>query len=144
MSAHTKCLFLGSQKLWSDRGRQSQGQPKVHSGGQFNSPFVCLVSIIQNRVCVRKPHIGWKARYLFSNFDRPYYIKHLFSAPFFLSLQTIVEMTDGGVDYSFDCTGNVNVMRSALECCHKVLTFHYFVLYWDQFRGQSQFAAFKF
>lgn len=33
--------------------------------------------------------------------------------------EVIVELTDGGVDYSFDCTGNVNVMRSALECCHK-------------------------
>ena len=31
----------------------------------------------------------------------------------------IVEMTDGGVDYSFECIGNTEVMRSALECCHK-------------------------
>ena len=31
----------------------------------------------------------------------------------------IVDMTDGGVDYSFECVGNVEVMRSALECCHK-------------------------
>lgn len=31
----------------------------------------------------------------------------------------IVEMTNGGVDYSFECIGNVNVMRAALECCHK-------------------------
>jgi S-(hydroxymethyl)glutathione dehydrogenase/alcohol dehydrogenase len=31
----------------------------------------------------------------------------------------IVEMTGGGVDYSFECIGNVNVMRQALECCHK-------------------------
>lgn len=31
----------------------------------------------------------------------------------------IVEMTDGGVDYSFECIGNVQVMRQALECCHK-------------------------
>ena len=31
----------------------------------------------------------------------------------------IVDMTDGGVDYSFECIGNVNLMRSALECCHK-------------------------
>ncbi|HEX4975614.1 MAG TPA: S-(hydroxymethyl)glutathione dehydrogenase/class III alcohol dehydrogenase [Pseudomonadales bacterium] len=31
----------------------------------------------------------------------------------------IVELTEGGVDYSFECIGNVNVMRSALECCHK-------------------------
>ena len=33
--------------------------------------------------------------------------------------EVLVEMTDGGVDYSFDCTGNVKVMRAALECCHK-------------------------
>ena len=31
----------------------------------------------------------------------------------------IVDMTDGGVDYSFECIGNVEVMRQALECCHK-------------------------
>ncbi|MGA9574818.1 MAG: S-(hydroxymethyl)glutathione dehydrogenase/class III alcohol dehydrogenase [Lysobacterales bacterium] len=31
----------------------------------------------------------------------------------------IVELTDGGVDYSFECIGNTKVMRSALECCHK-------------------------
>ncbi|MEJ2680438.1 MAG: S-(hydroxymethyl)glutathione dehydrogenase/class III alcohol dehydrogenase [Gammaproteobacteria bacterium] len=33
--------------------------------------------------------------------------------------EVIVDLTDGGVDYSFECIGNVNVMRSALECCHK-------------------------
>jgi S-(hydroxymethyl)glutathione dehydrogenase/alcohol dehydrogenase len=33
--------------------------------------------------------------------------------------EVIVEMTDGGVDYSFECIGNVEVMRAALECCHK-------------------------
>ena len=33
--------------------------------------------------------------------------------------EVIVEMTDGGVDFSFECIGNTNVMRSALECCHK-------------------------
>jgi S-(hydroxymethyl)glutathione dehydrogenase / alcohol dehydrogenase len=31
----------------------------------------------------------------------------------------IVQMTGGGVDYSFECIGNVKVMRDALECCHK-------------------------
>ncbi|THH01884.1 hypothetical protein EW026_g914 [Hermanssonia centrifuga] len=31
----------------------------------------------------------------------------------------LVEITDGGLDYTFDCTGNVHVMRSALEACHK-------------------------
>ncbi len=33
--------------------------------------------------------------------------------------EVIVELTDGGVDYSFECIGNVDIMRSALECCHK-------------------------
>ena len=33
--------------------------------------------------------------------------------------QVIVDMTHGGVDYSFECIGNVTVMRAALECCHK-------------------------
>ncbi|KAI4122165.1 MAG: hypothetical protein LQ338_005973 [Usnochroma carphineum] len=33
--------------------------------------------------------------------------------------ETLVEMTDGGCDYTFDCTGNVGVMRAALEACHK-------------------------
>ncbi|MGH6658416.1 MAG: zinc-binding dehydrogenase, partial [Sphingomicrobium sp.] len=31
----------------------------------------------------------------------------------------IVELTDGGADYSFDATGNTEVMRTALECCHR-------------------------
>lgn len=31
----------------------------------------------------------------------------------------LVEMTDGGCDFTFDCTGNVTVMRQALEACHK-------------------------
>ncbi|MBY0422862.1 MAG: S-(hydroxymethyl)glutathione dehydrogenase/class III alcohol dehydrogenase [Parvularculaceae bacterium] len=31
----------------------------------------------------------------------------------------IVEITGGGADYSFDCTGNTDVMRQALECCHR-------------------------
>ncbi len=33
--------------------------------------------------------------------------------------EVIVELTGGGVDYSFDCTGNTQLMRAALECCHK-------------------------
>ena len=35
------------------------------------------------------------------------------------TVQAVVDMTDGGVDYSFECIGNVDVMRQALECCHK-------------------------
>ena len=33
--------------------------------------------------------------------------------------QVIVDLTNGGVDYSFECIGNVEVMRAALECCHR-------------------------
>jgi Zn-dependent alcohol dehydrogenase len=46
-----------------------------------------------------------------------------FVNPTKLGKQTIqdklIEMTDGGCDYTFDCTGNVQVMRAALEACHK-------------------------
>ncbi|MBA3792279.1 MAG: zinc-binding dehydrogenase, partial [Rubrobacter sp.] len=31
----------------------------------------------------------------------------------------LVDITDGGADYSFECIGNVNVMRQALECAHR-------------------------
>ncbi|KAH9290724.1 hypothetical protein KI387_034841, partial [Taxus chinensis] len=33
--------------------------------------------------------------------------------------QVLVDMTNGGVDYKFECIGNVSIMRAALECCHK-------------------------
>lgn len=33
--------------------------------------------------------------------------------------QVVIDMTDGGVDFSFECIGNTQVMRAALECCHK-------------------------
>jgi S-(hydroxymethyl)glutathione dehydrogenase/alcohol dehydrogenase len=34
-------------------------------------------------------------------------------------VDAIVQLTDGGADYSFECIGNVKVMRQALECTHK-------------------------
>jgi S-(hydroxymethyl)glutathione dehydrogenase/alcohol dehydrogenase len=34
-------------------------------------------------------------------------------------VQYLVAITDGGADYTFDCTGNVQVMRTALETCHR-------------------------
>ncbi|MBA8877461.1 S-(hydroxymethyl)glutathione dehydrogenase/class III alcohol dehydrogenase [Phyllobacterium myrsinacearum] len=34
-------------------------------------------------------------------------------------VQAIQDLTDGGADFSFDATGNTNVMRQALECCHR-------------------------
>ena len=34
-------------------------------------------------------------------------------------VQAIIDLTGGGADFSFDATGNVNVMRQALECCHR-------------------------
>jgi S-(hydroxymethyl)glutathione dehydrogenase/alcohol dehydrogenase len=33
--------------------------------------------------------------------------------------QVLVGMTEWGVDYSFECVGNTQLMRSALECCHR-------------------------
>ena len=33
--------------------------------------------------------------------------------------EAIIDLTNGGVDYSFECIGNVETMREALECCHK-------------------------
>ena len=33
--------------------------------------------------------------------------------------EVLVELTNGGVDYSFECVGNTTLMRAALECCHK-------------------------
>ncbi|MGD1944191.1 MAG: S-(hydroxymethyl)glutathione dehydrogenase/class III alcohol dehydrogenase [Leptolyngbyaceae cyanobacterium] len=33
--------------------------------------------------------------------------------------EVLVDLTDGGADYSFECVGNVELMRAALECCHK-------------------------
>ena len=34
-------------------------------------------------------------------------------------VEAIIDLTKGGVDFSFECIGNVNTMRQALECCHK-------------------------
>ena len=34
-------------------------------------------------------------------------------------IDQVLALTDGGADYSFDCTGNTEVMRTALECCHR-------------------------
>tara|TARA_R110002096_G_scaffold257381_1_gene451030 strand:- start:388509 stop:389612 length:1104 start_codon:yes stop_codon:yes gene_type:complete len=34
-------------------------------------------------------------------------------------MEAIMDLTNGGADYSFECIGNVNTMRLALECCHK-------------------------
>jgi S-(hydroxymethyl)glutathione dehydrogenase/alcohol dehydrogenase len=34
-------------------------------------------------------------------------------------VDAIIQLTDGGADYSFECVGNTTLMRQALECCHK-------------------------
>lgn len=33
--------------------------------------------------------------------------------------EVLIDLTNGGVDYSFECVGNTSLMRAALECCHK-------------------------
>ena len=35
------------------------------------------------------------------------------------TIAAVLALTDGGADYTFDCTGNTEVMRTALECCHR-------------------------
>ena len=42
--------------------------------------------------------------------------------------EVIVDMTDGGVDFSFECIGNVQLMRAALECCHKAVSYTHLTL----------------
>jgi S-(hydroxymethyl)glutathione dehydrogenase/alcohol dehydrogenase len=46
----------------------------------------------------------------------------------------LVELTGGGADYSFECIGNTDVMRTALECCHKGLGRVDY--YWRRWRWQ--------
>ena len=40
--------------------------------------------------------------------------------------QVLVELTDGGLDYTFECIGRVQTMRAALEACHKVRQFYHY------------------
>ena len=53
----------------------------------------------------------WGRRFGMTHFVNPKEIKDV--------VAHIVELTGGGADYSFDCTGNTTVMRQALECCHR-------------------------
>ena len=53
----------------------------------------------------------WGEKFGMTHFINPKETKDVVAA--------IVELTDGGADYSFDCTGNTDVMRQALECCHR-------------------------
>jgi S-(hydroxymethyl)glutathione dehydrogenase/alcohol dehydrogenase len=43
--------------------------------------------------------------------------------------EKLIEMTDGGCDYTFDATGNVSVMRTALEACHKGYVYSLFSIF---------------
>jgi S-(hydroxymethyl)glutathione dehydrogenase/alcohol dehydrogenase len=50
-------------------------------------------------------------RFGMTHFVNPNEVEHV--------VDRIVELTDGGADYSFECIGNTQTMRQALECCHK-------------------------
>lgn len=56
---------------------------------------------------------AWAERFGATDFVNPYKLKGISLT------DKLVEMTDGGYDYTFDCTGNVSVMRVALEATHK-------------------------
>ena len=54
---------------------------------------------------------AWGEKFGMTHFVNPKHTKDV--------VAEIVALTDGGADYSFDCTGNTDVMRQALECCHR-------------------------
>ena len=54
---------------------------------------------------------AWGERFGMTDFVNPHEVEDV--------VAHIVALLDGGADYSFDCTGNTDVMRSALECCHR-------------------------
>lgn len=56
---------------------------------------------------------GWAEKFGATDFLNPTELKNQ------TIVEKLIEMTDGGCDYTFDCTGNVGVMRAALEACHK-------------------------
>lgn len=56
----------------------------------------------------------WSTKFGATDFVNPNDLPHGTSI-----VDKLIEMTDGGCDYTFDCTGNVSVMRAALEACHK-------------------------
>jgi S-(hydroxymethyl)glutathione dehydrogenase/alcohol dehydrogenase len=55
---------------------------------------------------------AWGARFGMTHFVNPSMISGDI-------VQHLVALTDGGADYTFDCTGNTDVMRQALEACHR-------------------------
>jgi S-(hydroxymethyl)glutathione dehydrogenase/alcohol dehydrogenase len=55
---------------------------------------------------------SWGERFGMTHFVNPLKVKGDLVAH-------LVELTDGGADYTFDCTGNTDVMRTALEACHR-------------------------
>jgi len=54
---------------------------------------------------------AWGEKFGMTHFVNPKEVENVVDA--------IVQLSDGGVDYSFECIGHVDVMRQALECCHK-------------------------
>src|SRR5687767_3410532 len=50
---------------------------------------------------------------------RKFGMTHFIDGKDSVAVAQIIELTGGGADYSFECIGNVDVMRQALECCHR-------------------------
>src|SRR4029077_15674640 len=52
--------------------------------------------------------------------ERPFGMTHFLNPNDHANIvDAVVQLTDGGADYSFECIGNTTTMRQALECCHK-------------------------
>lgn len=62
-------------------------------------------------VDINASKVGLANRFGMTDFINPNEVEDVVAA--------VVDITDGGADYSFECIGNVNTMRQALECCHK-------------------------
>lgn len=62
-------------------------------------------------VDINPDRAAWGEKFGMTHFVNPKNVGNL--------VEHLVNLTDGGADYSFDCTGNTDVMRDALECCHR-------------------------
>ena len=108
------------------------------TGWGVDHSFVCIGIVIVMRAALECAHRGWGQSVIIgvagagriiaidtnpSKFD----LARTFGATDFVNpkdhdkpiQQVVVEMTGWGVDHSFECIGNVNVMRAALECAHR-------------------------
>jgi len=99
------------------------------TGGGVDYSFECIGNVQVMRQALECCHKGWGESIIIgvdlNEARRP--IAEKFGMTHFVNPKEVggdlvahlVELTDGGADYSFECVGNVELMRQALECCHR-------------------------